>query len=182
MKIIAISDTHIKEIHELPSNLLSLLRASDIIIHAGDFITRYVYEELSEVSRLVGVHGNMDEEYLRHILPERRVIEIEGIKIGVIHEASLSLHDTTGVRYMAKEMEVDVLIFGHLHRPIIEKSDVLLVCPGSPVIPKMSQPCAIELNIENKSMEVKIRSFEGEVCFIKLSSRDCVSFLSNQKN
>jgi len=66
------------------------------------------------------------------MLPERKVIDIEGIKIGLIHQAALSLQETTGARYMAKEMEVDVLVFGHIHRPLIEKSDVLLACPGSP--------------------------------------------------
>lgn len=166
MKIIAISDTHIKDsIHEhLPSCLIALLRASDMIIHAGDFVTKHVYDELSEICMLEGVYGNMDDPYLKDALPERKLIDIEGIRIGVVHEAALSLHDTTGVRYMAKEMGVDILIFGHLHRPLIEKSDVLVVCPGSPTTPTMSEPCAIELIIEDNKVLGRIKIFEGKVC------------------
>jgi putative phosphoesterase len=49
-------------------------------------------------------------------------------------------------------MGVGVLIFGHLHRPIIDRSDVLLICPGSPTHPRMSDPAVVELNIEKNGV------------------------------
>jgi len=39
-----------------------------------------------------------------------------------------------GLRYLAKEMDVDVLIFGHFHHPIIEESEVLLLSSGSAIV------------------------------------------------
>ena len=39
-----------------------------------------------------------------------------------------------GLRYLAKEMDVDVLIFGHFHHPIIEESKVLLLSSGSAIV------------------------------------------------
>lgn len=167
MKVIAIADTHIRSgsiIEQLPHELVKLIKSADMVIHAGDFVTKKAYDELAGICRLEAVHGNMDAPALKELLPERKVIEIEGIKIGLVHEASLSLQDTTGARYMAKEMQVNVLIFGHIHKPLIEKTDVLLVCPGSPTYPRLSEPSAIEFNVEQGKISGKIVFFEGTRC------------------
>jgi len=117
MKIIALADTHIKSgslIECLPRDLIRLIKDADMVIHAGDFVTKAAYDELSGICRLLAVHGNMDDATLKRALPERKVIEMEGVTLGIVHEAALSLQDTTGAWYMAKEMGVDVLIFGHI--------------------------------------------------------------------
>jgi len=101
---------------------------------------------------------------LKKLLPERRIIEADGVKIGIVHEATLLINDTTGARYMAKEMDVDVLVFGHIHKPVIEKSDVLLVCPGSPTTPRLSEPGAVELVIQNGKINGRVITFEGTRC------------------
>lgn len=167
MKIIAIADTHIKHgsiLKQLPNELLPLLKSADMVIHAGDFVTKAAFDELSGANRLVAVHGNMDEASLKRLLPERAVMKVEGVRIGVIHEAALSVQDITGARYMALEMDVDVLVFGHIHRPVIEKSDVLLVCPGSPTSPRLSAPCAVELIVERGKISGKVIYLEGRGC------------------
>lgn len=64
MKIIALADTHIKAgsiIEQLPSDPVSLIKAADMVIHAGDFVTKLAYDELRGICRLEAVHGNMDE-------------------------------------------------------------------------------------------------------------------------
>jgi predicted phosphodiesterase len=71
---------------------------------------------------------------------------------------------------MAKEMDVDVLVFGHIHKPVIEKSDVLLVCPGSPTAPRLSEPGAVELVIREGEITGKVIAFEGARC----SSIECM--------
>ncbi len=174
MKIIALSDTHIKfgSINDyLPGELLELLKNADLILHAGDFVRKKVYDELSILNSLEAVHGNMDDPELKNMLPERKVIEIEGIKIGLIHQAALSIQDTMGARYMAKEMGVDVLVFGHIHRPLIEKSDVLIVCPGSPTAPRMSEPSVLELVIDGGNISGRVLEFEGTRCGALESAR-----------
>ncbi len=167
MKIIAIADTHIKfgSIREhLPPALLNLLEGADMIIHAGDFITRKAYDELSSKASFHAVYGNMDEPALKQLLPEKKIIEVEGIRIGIVHEASLSIQDFTGAGYLAREMGVNILVFGHIHKPVIERSEVLLVCPGSPTSPRLSEPSAVELVIENGNISGKILTFRGTVC------------------
>jgi len=42
---------------------------------------------------------------------------------------------------------VDVLIFGHFHHPIIEESGVLLLSPGSAIVPGIGALSAIKLDI-----------------------------------
>ncbi len=167
MKIIAIADTHIKSgsiVKQLPEDLVRLIKDADMVIHAGDFVTKQAYDELCSICRLEAVHGNMDEESLKALLPERKVIEVEGKSIGIVHEAALSLQDTTGVWYMAKEMDVDIMIFGHIHKPVIEGDDTFLICPGSPTAPRLSEPSAIELVIENGTILGKVITLGGTRC------------------
>jgi putative phosphoesterase len=175
MKIIALSDTHIRSgtiTEALPMELVTLIKQADMVIHAGDFVTRQAYDELSDICRLEAVHGNIDEMILKKLLPARRIVKAEGLKIGIIHEAALSIQDTTGARYMAKEMGVDVLVFGHIHKPVIDKSDVLLVCPGSPTAPRLSEPSVIELNIYADTISGKVITLEGTRCGALESMKD----------
>ncbi|WP_319506667.1 metallophosphoesterase [uncultured Methanolobus sp.] len=163
MKIVLISDTHL-ETDTIPAYLSEVFDQYDMIIHAGDFDSMSFFKALDATGKLKAVHGNSDEPALRGLLPEKLIFEVDGVKIGVIHEASLSIVDNTATRYMALEMGVDVLVFGHLHRPIIEKSDVLLICPGSPTKPRMSDPCAVELQIKNGSIKTNIIPITGQSC------------------
>jgi hypothetical protein len=150
MKIIALSDTHL--IGPAPASMLAVLKDADVVIHAGDFNTVAAYESLKGACKeLIAVCGNCDAPELRNLLPESRTFEIEGVKFGLVHSGK-HVTDVTNMRYLALEMGVGVLIFGHLHRPIIDRSDVLLVCPGSPTHPRMSDPAIVELKIEKRGI------------------------------
>lgn len=87
------------------------------------------------IGNLVAVHGDTDSPELMRLLPERTTIEVEGVRIGIIHKGQLTSEHTDGLRYLAKEMGVDVLIFGQFHHPIVQKTDVLLLSPGSATVP-----------------------------------------------
>jgi len=146
MKIVALSDTHLAG--PMPAGLLEIVRKADVVVHAGDFNTVAAFESLRDaVKRLIAVHGNCDAPPLVARLPERQTFDLEGLKFGLVH-GGRHVTDVTNMRYLALEMGVGVLIFGHLHRPIIDRGDVLLVCPGSPTHPRMSDPSVVELNVE----------------------------------
>lgn len=168
MKLIVLSDTHIKPgrslLSFLPKELISLIKSSDFVIHAGDFETKECYNELQSITKLIAVHGDTDCDELICLLPERTVIEVEGVKIGIIHKGQLTSEHTDGLRYLAKEMDVDILIFGHFHHPIVEKTDVLLISPGSATVPGIAEPSAIELEINNKTVKGKIIRCTGDTC------------------
>lgn len=168
MKVVILSDTHIKPgkslLSILPEDLISIIKSSDLILHAGDFETMECYNELRSLGRLIAVHGDTDCSELIRLLPEREVIEVEGVKIGIIHKGQLTSANTDGLRYLAKEMDVDVLIFGHFHHPIAEKTDVLLLSPGSATVPGIAEPSAIELEIKEKNISGRIIRCTGDVC------------------
>lgn len=171
MKIILVSDTHLQS-DSIPPYLAGIFDQYDIIVHAGDFDSLSFYKALEATGKLKAVYGNSDEQAIKEILPERLVFEAGGVKIGVIHEAALSIVDYTATRYLALEMGVDVLVFGHIHRPVIETSDVLVICPGSPTKPRMSDPCAVELIIENGRVTPNIIPVTGQSCgYIDFSRR-----------
>ncbi|WP_410507253.1 metallophosphoesterase [Methanosarcina hadiensis] len=163
MKLIVLSDTHLKT-GEIPGQLQRLLENYDLIVHAGDFSTMEAYKAFNASGKLKAVAGNDDSAELKQLLPERLKFEVEGVKIGVVHEGGLSVIDTTAQGYLAKEMEVDILIFGHLHRPLIERKDVMLICPGSPTKPRMSNPSVVELVIESGNIEGRVLTLEGDSC------------------
>lgn len=153
LRVVALSDTH-----DMPLNdvTIALLESCDHIIHAGDFCNPEMYEQIKSMAPLTGVYGNSDSRALRQMLPERNVVELGGVRIGVVHRAQLLQNDTTGAYYLAKEMEVDCLVFGHTHTPVVEHSDVLLVCPGSPTTPRMADPSIAFLTIRDGSISCEL--------------------------
>jgi len=168
MKLIILSDTHIKPgqslVELLPNDLVTIMKNSDILIHAGDFETLECYNELAGLGKLVAVHGDTDVPELMELLPERQVIEVEGVRVGVIHKGQLTSDNPDGLRYLAKEMGVDVLIFGHFHHPIIEDYEVLLLSPGSAIVPGVAEPIAIELDIIEGKVKGRVIRCVGDAC------------------
>ncbi|KAF5418896.1 MAG: hypothetical protein C5S44_08265 [Candidatus Methanocomedens sp.] len=69
-----------------------------------------------------------------------------------------------GLCYLAKEMDVEVLIFGHFHDPIIEEFEVLLLSPGSAIVPGIAEPSDIELDIFEGRIGGKVIRCDGNVC------------------
>lgn len=163
MKILAISDTHIKE-DKLPQFIEDIINDYDLIIHAGDFTSYNCFKAFENTGKLKAVYGNDDDSRIKEILSEQNIFEVEGINIGIIHQGALSLNDTTAVGYKAREMGVDILVFGHLHRPLIENGEVLLICPGSPTKPRMSDPCGVEIEIKDGKVKSRIIEVVGQTC------------------
>lgn len=168
MKLTILSDTHIKPggslLALLPEDLISILKSSDIIIHAGDFDTHACYSELLGLGKLIAVRGDTDDSELVKILPERETIHVEGVRIGIVHRGQLTSESTDGLRYLAREMGVDILVFGHFHHPIVEKTDVLLLSPGSATVPGIAEPSAIELEITGNTVKGRIIRCRDNVC------------------
>jgi putative phosphoesterase len=161
-RIIALSDTHLED-GRLPDSVAELARNADIILHAGDFVSIPTYDSLAELGKLEAVKGNCDSAEIKKFLPERKVISVDGIRIGLVH---MAMHgaDLVGAKMLAREMDVQVLVFGHIHRPIIEKGERLLICPGSTTLPRMSAPSVAELEIVDDSVCGNIVPIGNPVC------------------
>jgi len=131
--LVVISDTHIpKRAKELPKEVLKEMEKADGVIHAGDFVSENFYRFLERNFKIYSVHGNMDELSLFDILPEKRIFEIENIKIGLYHGTGAPLGIERRVLKKFENDEVDLIIFGHSHRIFNKKiGDIHLFNPGS---------------------------------------------------
>ena len=134
MRLAIVSDTHMpRGGRALPARCVAELRAADAILHAGDFMRAEVLAALQRLGPPVhAVHGNVDDEALRRMLPAARVVEAGGARIGMIHDAG----PRTGrlARMRARFKDADAVIFGHSHLPLHEAAEdgFQIFNPGSP--------------------------------------------------
>ena len=107
--------------------------------------------------------GTLDKRGIN--LPSAKIIEAEGIRIGVVHGEVYPRADTQQLVYIAKELEADILISGHSHQPKIEQTDgVLLINPGSPIVPRLADRTVMILEVENREVNVEIIKIGAPVC------------------
>jgi putative phosphoesterase len=100
-------------------------------VHTGDFVSLTTLAELEAYAPVAAVHGNVDEADLRAVLPERRVVEAEGVRIGLVHDPGPAggRHE----RLLDWFPDCDVVAYGHTHLPELERvAGVWIVNPGSP--------------------------------------------------
>ena len=133
MLIAVISDTHLpRGARRIPDACLERLRAADLILHAGDFVSLAALEELRGLGPpLHAVHGNVDEESLRRLLPGATEVQTGGARIGMLHDAG----PATGrlERMRRRFPRADAVVFGHSHIPLHEEADGFQIFnPGSP--------------------------------------------------
>ena len=128
-----IADTHMpRGPRRLPEACVRRIQAADLLIHAGDFSSLAAYEEFADIGpELVAVHGNVDEPALRERLPERRVVELGGLEIGLIHDAGPARGRLARMRRAFPGAAA--VIFGHSHIPLHEReAGFEIFNPGSP--------------------------------------------------
>ncbi len=133
MLIAIISDTHLPRAQRrLPDRCLELMSAADLIVHAGDFAATGIYERLRAHGELEAVHGNVDDESLRRILPGTLVIDCDTVKLGVIHNAGPRIGRLQ--RMQKRFPDAGAAIFGHSHLPLHERGadGFQIFNPGSP--------------------------------------------------
>ena len=129
MRIGVISDTHATSLAELPDKILASLAEVDMIIHAGDFTDIAVLDGLRQLGEVRAVHGNMDSDGLKQLLPEKELLVVSGKRIGVAH----GWGSPRGIEARVGRLfrDVDIVVFGHSHYPRNEIIDgVLFFNPG----------------------------------------------------
>jgi putative phosphoesterase len=115
----------------LPEPCIEVLRAADLIVHAGDFSEAAVLAELRELGPVVGVHGNVDSAALREELPESLSLDVGDATLAVIHDAGPAKGRLERLR--ARFPDADAVVFGHSHLPLHEKRNGFQIFnPGSP--------------------------------------------------
>ncbi len=155
-----ISDTHVEEtwdpkkIDNFISVLGRYLSNVDEIIHAGDVVSEIFLKRLKEIAPVHCVASNTDKI---KGLPKEKLLEVEGQRIGIIHEVPINELD----QYI-ESRNLNILITGHTHIPSIKglESKCMILNPGSIAYPRappkkpgfqepVAKPTLIILNIEN---------------------------------
>lgn len=154
--VACVSDTHVpRRARSLPPELLRELAAvgPSLILHAGDLVVEEVLADLGAVARVEAVAGNMDPFPLAGRLPRAAFFTIGPWRIGLVH-GDRGAEPTTPERALRtfapaghpgpqggspEPPGVDVVVFGHSHRPLRESREgVLLLNPGSPTDPSFA--------------------------------------------
>lgn len=152
-----ISDTHIPARAKfLPPKVKEIFQDVDLIIHAGDIVSLEVIEELEEIAPVIAVHGNMDPLEIKQKFPSAVCIQIYNWRIGLVHDSIFPWFEWEMYR-IAKESDLDILIFGHTHRTLLKEGDVLLINPGSPTNPLLTKPSVALLNVSKNSYKGEIK-------------------------
>lgn len=154
MKLLLLSDTHLPaRAKALQEQVWRLVDDVDLVVHAGDWVDVATLDELqARARRLVGVAGNNDGPELWERLGEVARVEVEGVRIAVIHEtgAAAGREARCEARFgPASDAPADVLVFGHSHIPwdSTTPGGLRLLNPGSPT-DRRRQPVGTVMTLE----------------------------------
>jgi putative phosphoesterase len=149
MRLVLLADTHVpRRARDLPDVVWAAVDSADVVVHAGDWVSEDLLDALEQRShRLVACYGNNDGPGLRARLPLVARVELDGLRLGVVHETG----PATGRerRCDAEHPDLDVLVFGHSHIPwdTVTPAGTRLLNPGSPT-DRRRQPFATFLTAQ----------------------------------
>ena len=138
MRAVVLSDTHLRDDRgrRLPDPVYAALRDADVVLHCGDVTERGLLDELATFAPVHAVLGNNDST-LGGRLPKQLVVELDGVRVGMVHDSGLTKGRAARVRRLFPDC--DVVLFGHSHAPVDEEGvdGQRLFNPGSPTQRRM---------------------------------------------
>ncbi|MBN9210855.1 MAG: YfcE family phosphodiesterase [Microbacterium sp. 71-36] len=143
-RLLLIADTHVpKRARSLPEAVRRAASGVDLVVHAGDWVTASVLDDLAALAPVLGVWGNNDGADLRDRLPEVARAEIDGVRVAVIHETGPAAGREK--RMDAAFPDADLLVFGHSHIPwdAVTPAGMRLLNPGSPTDRRRQPACTM---------------------------------------
>ena len=160
MRIGVVSDTHMTRMSKaLPQILVQEFQKVDLILHLGDWVDLEIYEQLAALAPVEGIAGNNDGEEIIRKFGERKIIELEGLRFGMVHgHTPYSGKGTDGNALKAfSGDQVDCILFGHSHQPFMKKEKgILLFNPGSPTDKRREKLYSFGIiDIENGEMDAR---------------------------
>ena len=149
MRLLLLADTHLpKRAKDLPAQVWAEVESADLVVHAGDWVSVDLLDELEQRSRaLLACWGNNDGPALRARLPEVARATLEGVRVAVVHETGTAAGRER--RADRDHPDVDLLVFGHSHIPwdAVSPAGMRLLNPGSPT-DRRRQPVCTYMTVE----------------------------------
>ena len=147
-----VSDTH----GLVRSEALAALKGSEVIVHAGDIGKAEVLDSFGSIAPLMAIKGNNDRDQWAKKIPDVLNLEINGVKIYVIHNVNeLDARPANdGFR---------VIVSGHSHKPrLLERDGILFINPGS------AGPRRFKLPVTVGTLWIKRRNVHAEIIELKI--------------
>jgi putative phosphoesterase len=120
-----LSDTH----GLLRDEVLEALEGADVLFHAGDVGSASILDRLESVAPLHAVRGNTDFGVVAERLPLDVVTDLD-VPGGTLRIYMKHIREDIDLDPVSAD--IDVVITGHTHRPLVEEIDgVLWLNPGS---------------------------------------------------
>jgi putative phosphoesterase len=134
MRIAVISDTHMTgdSRRRLPARCVELIESAELVVHAGDVMTLDALIEIEAIGTPVrAIVGNMDEWELRERLPDETELDLDGVKLALVHDGGPAAGRPARLR--RRFPDADAVVFGHSHVPLHERGGGFQIFnPGSP--------------------------------------------------
>lgn len=159
-----VSDTHLPRFgRALPRALVAGLRAANVerILHCGDMTDLFAVDLLSAIAPVEAVAGNNDGNEIRDRFGRKKILAIEGVRIGMVHgDAGRHAAQRNAIAAFAAD-QIDVICFGHSHWPLREvHGDRLLLNPGSPTDKRMNPRYSYAiLRVDGTRTDAKLHYF-----------------------
>ena len=142
-----ISDTH----DLLRPEVFEAFHDVERIIHAGDIGSENILQGLETIAPVIAVRGNMDRDEMASKLHRTEIVELQDMLLYVIHDIDRLDIDpnVSGVK---------AVIFGHSHKPTVQKHDgVLYMNPGSAGPRRFKLPVSVGLlHINSKGVKAEL--------------------------
>jgi putative phosphoesterase len=145
VRIGVIADTHMPPFNDsICAAVEEAFAGVELVLHAGDLVSRRVIEWLEGIAPVVVARGNNDMHLeTDEQLADVHLLELAGVRVGMTHVLPVRRgDDPPSVPDLARSCGLDpvpdVWIFGDSHREVVEWRDgVLLLNPGSPTSPHL---------------------------------------------
>jgi hypothetical protein len=146
-RIGVISDTH----GLLREQVRELFAGVEMILHAGDVGKPEVLAALAETAPVLAVRGNVDRGEWANALPETQATQVGGAWIYMLHDLSRLDLDPAGGGF-------SVVIFGHSHRSMLQRSGgALFLNPGAAGPRRFTLPASVALlEVEDGRIDARI--------------------------
>ena len=147
IRVGVISDTH----GMLRPQALAAMEGSDFVLHGGDIGKADILDALQAIAPLTVVRGNNDRADWAREVPETARLTVGQIEVFLVHDIATLPIDPAAEG-------IDVVVYGHSHRPRVEyKAGVMYLNPGSAGPRRFSLPISVaELLIEGDQVTARI--------------------------
>ena len=137
-----ISDTH----GQFDPKISSVFKGVSHILHAGDIGGLRVLHQLEQIAPVTAVSGNVDEGNVPPGVDAEKTLRLCGLRIFMIHILGDPQRLARRLQQRVDLVQPDVVVFGHSHKPLIEKHGrVLYFNPGSAGPKRFSLPRSLGL-------------------------------------